>query len=339
MEDDNQLDDDYDEGGSWFGGGFGFDDSDDVLVESQFDEKYSELDTEQMMIRIRSPEVDYCERTKLVELQMGSMALCRGDRGEELRHAGAIHALLCTLTELWNKIPAPQEPSSFDLETESIVRLVIACFGAIRDLACGSAGTREALRTISFDDMGGMQLLSEYLRKYHGVYWDELDSLHLTLLTCAIGAIRNVTHSTTENCILLHHHGVSQMLIWRLKHGSGQDVDDTITLPAASDPWREGVFRSASALINLAEKCSESAEACAADPLVIRLLVESWGGSQRACPLLHLGLANVLRCANQQLPPHLFDRGWGVILANEQQRKADAQKREEERRRISTPSD
>ena len=181
--------------------------------------------------------------------------------------------------------------------------------------------------------------MSEYLRNYHGVFWGELDCLHLALLACTIGAIRNVTHSTTENCILLHHHGVSQMLIWRLKHGSGYDENETMTLPAASHPWREGVFRCASALINLAEKCPESAEACAADPLAIRLLVESWGGSQRACPLLHLGLAAVLRCANQQLPPHLFDQSWGAILSNEQQRKGDAQKREEERKRLTQSSD
>lgn len=344
MEDDDQAGADDNDIGlveelSWLAGGFGFDDSDDVVIESHFDRKYSELDTEQVMARIRSSEVDYCERTKLVELQMGTMALCRGDRGEELCRAGAIHALLYTLTELLNKVPAPQEPTSIHLETESIVRLAVACFGAIRDLACGSAGTREALRTIPFDGMGGMQLLSEYLRKYHGIYWHEIDSLHLKLLTCAIGAMRNVTHSTTENCTLLHHYGVSHMLIWRLKHGSGGDEDETIALPVSSDPWREGVFRSASTLINMAEKCSESAEVCATDPLVIRLLVESWGGSQRTCPLLHLGLAAVLRCAKQQLPPHLFNEEWDFILVNERQRKADAQKREEERKGLAASSD
>ena len=116
---------------------------------------------QEMIARIRSPEVGYCERTKMVQLQMGNMASCRGDRGDELCHVGAIHSLPITLTELWNKIPAPQEPTSVNLETESIIRLDRACFGAIRDLASGSADTREALRTMSFDGRGGMQLMSE----------------------------------------------------------------------------------------------------------------------------------------------------------------------------------
>jgi hypothetical protein len=324
---------------SWFGGGFAFDDSDAELIESQFDEKYSKLDRAQIMSRIRSTEVDYAERAKLVELQMGSMALCRGDRGEELVHAGAIYALLSTLTELCSKIPAPRKPPCIDLEVASIVQLAISCLGAIRDLACGSAGTREALRKISFDGMGGMQLLSEYLRKYHNVYWNELDSIHLKLLTCVIGALRNVTHSTTENCKLLHHHGVLKMLIWRLKHSSGQDVDTTPSLPATSVPWREASFRSASTLINMAEKCMECAEICARDPDVIRLLVESWGGCQRMCPLLHLGLAAVLRCAKHLLPTHLFDQSWDIILANEQHRKAAAQKREEQRKGVASSTE
>lgn len=337
MENDEELGDEYDdaldEDTSWFGGGFALDDNgDDELIESQSDGKYSELDTGQLMSLIQSVDVDYRERTKLVELQMGSMALCRGERGEELRHAGALHALLFTLSELRCKIPAPRESTCIDDEVESMVRLAIACLGAIRDLACGSAGTREALRIISFDDMGGMQLLSEYLRKYDGVYWNELDNLHLKLLTCAIGALRNVTHSTTENCMLLHNNGVSEMLIWRLKYGSGQDDDDTLSLPASSDPWREGVFRSSSTLINMAEKCMESAELCASDPNVVRLLVESWRSSQKTCPLLHLGQAAILRRAKELLPTHRFDPSWDIILANEQHRKAAAQKREEQRK-------
>jgi hypothetical protein len=325
----------------WFGGGFDFeDDYEDVAVESSHI-SFVGCDLEEIMNCIRATEADlgYCERAKLVEVKMGSMALCRGQQGEELREAGAIHALLSTLMELLNKIPTPRDPCTSDTETELAIKLAIACWGAARDLGCGSAGNREALREIKFDGMGGMKLLSKYLELYDGVYWDEIDRLHLKLLTGFIGTIRNVTHSTAENCTELHEYGVSTMLMWRLKHGSSQDAVEILSLPDAFDPWREGAFRSASALINMAEKCHASAALSGTDPGIIRLLVESWGGTQKKLPVLHLGLAAVLRCAKEQLPPHLYDHGWDGILDNEKQRKVAAQTREEERKRVATSSD
>lgn len=345
MEDEERINvgsyhEDLDGDNWWFGVDVGLDDSKDVGFESTSKNTYCGLTMEEAMARIRSTDVDYVERATLVEVQMGSMALCRGERGEELRRAGAIQALLETLTELLSKIPAPQQSTTVDMQTESIIKLAVTSWGAVRDLACGSPGNREALRLIVVDGIGGMQLLSNYLTLYDGLCCHDIDMLHLKLLTVVIGAMRNVTHATAENCAQLHHYGVSTMLIWRLKHGAQQAFDNlSIALPSASDPWREGAFRSASTLINMAEKCRASAEASAMDPEIITLLVESWGGNQKTSPLLHLGLAAVLGTAKRQLPSCQYNHKWDAILSNERQRKITAQKREEERKRLALSKD
>jgi hypothetical protein len=261
---------------------------------------------------------------------MGSMAQCRGKQGETLRQAGAIQAVLNTLAELQTILPSPSASSNDTSESEIIMKLAIACCGAARDLACGSAANRTDLRETETNGIRGMRLLTIYLERYHMIKWDELDSLHLKLLTALIGALRNVTHSTTENCLELHDLGATRMLIWRLKHGSSGD--EAVALPDSTKPWREGAFRSASTLINMAEKCPASAATCGSDTELIQLVIESWGGTNKHLPLIHLGLTAILRSAQEQLPGGLFQDQWTDILDNEAVRKRMAQAREEERK-------
>jgi hypothetical protein len=345
--------DPQDEEDEWYGGGgfdFGGFEFDDELQESnaytipQSEKCYDNL--LEVMIRIGAPSTeeldpcqDYQERIKLVDGYMGTMAQCRGQRGEELRETGAIQAILGTIMELLERLPPATggEPDdTSDAAPDLATKLAIACWGAARDLGCGSNGNREALREIEIDGVGGMQLSSIYLERYRGIRWDELDPLQLNLLTTVVGAMRNVTHSTTANCAQLHEFGVSVMLIWRLKQSTSSDSETTaLALPDASSPWREGAFRSASTLINMAEKCAATADLCGKDTVIVRLLVESWGGSQKKQPLLHLGLAAILQSAKDNLQPELYDDCWDLILSNEKHRKLVARKREEERKQVS----
>lgn len=322
----------------WFGGflAFEFDDAetDDTNISATTYQFAANEDLPTIMTRIGTtieyddPCQDYAERTKLVEMKMGSMAQCRGCQGEVLREAGAIAAILSTLQELVNKLPSPTDTG----REEGVLKLALACFGAARDLGCGSAGNREALREVESDGVGGMKLMALYLRRYDGIRWDEVDSLQLKLLSAVIGTMRNVTHSTPENIEQLHQNGVSEMLIWRLKYASG--CDDATTLPDSSEPCREGAFRSAATLINMAEKSRECAELYARDQNLVRLLVESWGGNNKKLPVLHLGLAAILRSAKAQ--SEIFVDRWEEILVNEEQRKLVAQRCEEERKRVAS---
>ena len=269
---------------------------------------------------------DYKERTRLVAVHMGSMALCRGERGEMLREVGAIHALLATLTEILSCCSSASDPRE---ESTEAILLATACFGAIRDLACGSAGNRTAVRTFSSNDTRGLELLGQYLRLYDKVPWEAIASPeHLSLLTNIIGALRNVTHSAGDNCAELHMYGVTSMLSWRLLH-SGK------SLPDPTQPWREAAFRAGGTLINMAEKCSDCAMLCARDPALVHILIESWGGAagkKTEAPFLHVGLAAILKAAKIELPDDMCDPSWNVILANEQKRKKDAQREEEKRK-------
>jgi hypothetical protein len=293
---------------------------------------HSELNIDDSLALIRSSKLSYREREKIVNVQMGNMALCRGIRGETLRSAGAFESLFSTVYELYDKIPSPLDRVWESLEKTSILKLATACWNACRDLGCGSAGNREAIRTTTINGKGGLQLLTEYLSIYDGISWCDITELHLRLLTSVIGTMRNITHSTTENSSSLHHFGVTKMLIWRLKEASRKQVDHIPSLPMTTDPWREAAFRSASTLINMSEKCPECAKVCGNDPHIVSLLIDSWGGNQKVLPLLHLGLATVLRSAKQQLSLNIYEKAWDEILNNEEQRQIVARTREEQRK-------
>jgi hypothetical protein len=102
--------------------------------------------------------------------------------------------------------------------------------------------------------------------------------------------MRNLIHSTGDNCVELYKYGVTSMLAWRLLH-SGTSLLD------ATQPWREAAFRAGGTLINMAEKCNCVALLCARDAALICILIEAWGGTARKtahAPLLHLDLSAIL---------------------------------------------
>mmetsp|Transcript_28016 Transcript_28016/g.41368 ORF Transcript_28016/g.41368 Transcript_28016/m.41368 type:complete len:347 (+) Transcript_28016:155-1195(+) len=278
---------------------------------------------------------DYELRLQLVETEMGSMALCRGRRGDDLHQAGAIYGILWALEEMYDKVPHPKISSIASIETENATKLAIACWGAARDLSCGSALTRDALRELKTKTgMCGLELMVLFLRRYHEIYWDDLDTLHLKLVTNVIGVMRNVTHSTTENCKELNDRCVTTMLIWRLKKGSKSEAN--LSLPSPSKRWREGAFRCCATLINMAEKSVECAKTCGMDFQLIPLLLESWGGLEKKMSVIHLGLVAVLQCAKDKLPNQKFDEVWDKILEREEARKLVARRREDHRKNFLT---
>ena len=205
----------------------------------------------------------------------------------------------------------------------------------------------------------GPQILASYIGRYHLLHWEDIlhlqnDSVcnergkrELRLLTDATGAIRNSSHSTPKTCAGLHSALVTEMFIWRLKEGSKQNGPESVpaTLPDSSRPWREASFRIAGSLINISERCSACAEFCGADLDLIHLLVEAWGGAAAnntagakgkkkqtpaSTPMLHLGLASVLRAADAISP---LDEALRSILAKEDARKEFARKKEAERQK------
>ena len=363
-------------------------------------------------------------RNHVVQQSMGTMALCRGARGGELREAGAIWALLETLWGLMLRsqdaydrsfallpqiagTPSPnevymdslcdnhlllrEENSALfsdtvlnELEMTSI-DLANSCLGALRDLACGSALNRAAILrwAPSFQDqcvdktvVNGVHVLSAYVKRYDQCTWEEILSLkqrivsettsahdrgkkEIRLLTNALGAVRNASHSTPDVCQEFFNHGLVDSLVWRLMLPQRSVLESpqtaitlvnsttTLLLPGASCPWREACFRAAGSLINLAEKCPHVAQSIGSNRKCIHLLIETWGGasamnidtkktsiaSTRGLPLLHLGLAAILHAAEDGALGGGLDEIMMHVLENEKMRKGIAQRQEVDRKR------
>ena len=143
---------------------------------------------------------------------MGSLALCRGRRGDTLHEAGAVAATLSLLAGLnrdvlllhgaWadDAVRLPTIPvivsddggkhsPSCESNNEMMiwlatVALASACIGGIRDMACGNASNRAAIseyRTesihISNDErtaVTGPQILASYVKRYHNLHWEDI---------------------------------------------------------------------------------------------------------------------------------------------------------------------
>jgi hypothetical protein len=212
---------------------------------------------------------------------------------------------------------------------------------ALTSNTCHNASVRSEVRSFttccngdgsSDDATTGLQLMARYLAFYDSTSWQDLvdhGQVHLKLLTSVIGALRNVTHSTGENCVQLHNYGVTSLLSSRLLHAGP-------SLPDVTQPWREAAFRSGATLINMAEKCPECAVECARNVSLLHILIECWGGkacnSMKAAPMLHLGLAAILQAAEQELSEEDYSQSWKDILLNEEKRKQKAKRREAERK-------
>ncbi|KAL7435745.1 hypothetical protein ACHAXH_003359 [Discostella pseudostelligera] len=357
-------------------------------------------------------------RNHVVQQSMGSMAQCRGSRGEALREAGAIRALLDNLWRLMvhvegdncfslprqlelnsspseeyfdnlcdNHLPLQLDNPDFsdkvlnEFEVASL-DLENSCLGALRDLACGSALNRSAIlewtppcqpQYREFGVENGVLVLSAYVKRYDQWTWEEILSLkrrvgdtsstqdrgkkEMRLLTNALGAVRNASHSTPDVCQAFYNHGLVGSLVRRLLPQQRSVLEDntqtatattvsTSLLPNASCPWREACFRAAGSLINLAEKCPHVAHQLGSNRECIHLLIETWGGasamnidpkktnnaSTRDLPLVHLGLAAILHAAENGALAGGLDAIMLHVLENEKIRKRIAQRREEERK-------
>jgi len=335
-----------DDEGFWFSGDFFTDYNGEANVEvnsvqsecfTRADDSHGMTDIMLRLGRAEGDDIikDYRERSCIVQTHMGNMTLCRGDRGKMLFQSGAIASLLATLAEVYSNLPPPNELIPTDESTEAVL-LATACWGAIRDLSCHNAEVRSAVRTFAcYDDNGGggdvrgLQLMARYLAFYDLTTWEDIVCReHLSLLTSTIGAMRNITHSTGENCMELHSYGVTSLLSWRLLHAGP-------SLPDVDQPWREAAFRAGASLINMAEKCPGCASECAKNVTLLHILIECWGG--KACntmqaPMLHLGLAAILKAAKKELPAEEYAQSWNDILQNEEKRKRKAQRKEQERK-------
>ena len=363
--------------------------------------------------------VDLRRRINLIKSHMGSMALCRGARGESLREAGAINSLLSIAWRLIlssdedNKhfitLPAIDNESSeasydafhvccerhlqslmfnnnivaFKELHSTTIDLASAALGSLRDLACGSALNRAAF--LSWEPSSssqtlnraviknGIHVLVAYIQRYDGFSWEDIlclgDATNATraedeciytargkkeirMLTNALGAIRNSSHSTADVCQSFYTCGLVDLLIRRLVHNDSTTNNNGVSvLPDATRPWREACFRTAGSLINLAEKCPAVAKKLASNRDIIYILLETWGGmnaitgnnekrkgkSLRGLPLLHLGLAAVLNAAAGN---GALDDAMIQVLEKERERKKVAQRREEERKlRLEKESD
>jgi len=356
--------------------------------------------------------VDLRQRINLIKSHMGSMAQCRGARGESLREAGAIDSLLSIAWRLISSsndenysITLPSTSSNaggnafavccerhshfrddnFDFDTiameeihSTAIDLAIASLGSLRDLACGSALNRAAFLSWkpppsqSFNGIiieNGVHVLVAYIKRYDGLSWQDIlglensspqledasgESVYYTargrkeirLLTNALGAIRNSSHSTVDVCRAFYMYGVVDLLMWRLVANTSTETHDVLVLPDASKPWREACYRIAGSLINLAEKCPDVAMKLASNRKIIYILLETWGGtnaitfnneknnkSLRGLPLLHLGLAAVLKAAaGEGVLEGGLDNVMIQVLEKEKERKTVAQRGEEERK-------
>mmetsp|Transcript_33765 Transcript_33765/g.68713 ORF Transcript_33765/g.68713 Transcript_33765/m.68713 type:complete len:457 (-) Transcript_33765:3640-5010(-) len=364
--------------------------------------------------------VDLRRRMNLIKSHMGSMAQCRGARGESLREAGAIDSVLSIV---WRLISSSNEDNIYSITLPSIenvqsskasynafdvccerhshlrdnnnhldfnrvaikelhstaIDLASVALGSLRDLACGSALNRAAFlsweppASQTFNSRmvieNGVHVLVTYIQRYDGLSWEDILYLddytntarekdatgmytargrkEIRILTNALGAIRNSSHSTADVCQSFYTHSLVDLLMWRLVHNaSTANSNGGSVLPDASKPWREACFRTAGSLINLAEKCHDVAIKLASNRNIIYVLLETWGGtnaitvnnernkkSLRGLPLLHLGLAAVLNAAaeNTALEGGLDDI-MIQVLEKEKERKQVAQRREEERK-------
>ena len=287
------------------------------------------------------------KHTDIIARYMGTMAQCR-IHCAQLRNAGVV-GVLVKLLELQLNANHLKPSSGSTINQEQItyeIEVVTGASGALRDMSCAHADIRREVR-----EHGGLQLLFQHLYKYHGISWDTLSESQngdLKLFTNVCGAIRNVTHSTRANCVILHELGLTEELIWRLMHGSDNMFDlqtpekqhtrtelyppkyDDITLttklsfPDLSKPWRDASYRAVGSIINIAEKCDECAIMCASNPVLIELLVDCWGGKNKRQNkvFLHLGLAAILTKANQILKGGLPDKLNDILVKEERRRKA-----------------
>ena len=155
-------DDDWSDTGDFFGNNFMYheEDSNDgeshlafhecILGESQEEDALQDL-----MLRLKRSNgdddtvQDYRKRTRIVQAQMGNMTLCRGDRGKLLYKAGAIPALLSTLSQILDRLPPPDQAIQAENEQGmEVVILATCCWGAIRDLSCPNANVRSCCTNI-----------------------------------------------------------------------------------------------------------------------------------------------------------------------------------------------
>eukprot|EP00551_Chaetoceros_affinis_P009176 CAMPEP_0203680302 /NCGR_PEP_ID=MMETSP0090-20130426/38727_1 /ASSEMBLY_ACC=CAM_ASM_001088 /TAXON_ID=426623 /ORGANISM="Chaetoceros affinis, Strain CCMP159" /LENGTH=390 /DNA_ID=CAMNT_0050548313 /DNA_START=43 /DNA_END=1215 /DNA_ORIENTATION=- len=320
---------------------------------------------------------DISKRKGIIDTHMGSMAQCRGKLGDKLREAGAISSLMSLLHILIIDFIVPSDlPIRVN---EEIFDLVIASLGALRDLACGSAmnrlciGSFSVIKNHSRSNIGirsGIDLITFFIKRYHHLSWNDIicleelnnmkandkdrsqqtarGKLELKVLTSTTGVIRNISHSNRTNCEALHHSGVTEFFIWRLRSEANLSTNDETCgsqsapfsrLPHPSKPWREASFRIASSLINMAEKCNDCASRCANDDDLIYTLLESWGGKavyeKHTCankfPVLHLGLIAVLS-QRLNVPDRSGEKELEKLIQNlfvrEDSRKKAAQARE-----------
>jgi hypothetical protein len=257
------------------------------------------------------------------------------------------------------------------------LELATSCLGSLRDLSCGSASNRAEILEWTPQSPcevecieNGVQLLNSYVKRYDRWKWEEILSLQqrgldihvaevateraastdrgkkeLRLLTNALGAVRNSSHSRSDVCRQMFNDGLVDVLVWRLMPRcileNGQST--TNALPDVSLPWREACFRASGSLINLAEKCPCVARQLGSNRELIHLLVETWGGASaivfdrtktcsKGLPILHLGLAAILNAAADGALADGLDELMVRVLENEMIRKRVAQRREEERK-------
>ena len=331
----------------------------------------TEIEELRKPLKAENVNKDLIQRLNIIEKHMGSMAQCRGKNGVKLREAGALNNLLLLLQMIIKSYLR-----KIDEETdENVINLIVFALGALRDLACGDAINRSIIGDFSFhgedvDCQSGLELIVYFIQRYHNLCWKNImmipeqcndqhfqndddvitlahGRLELKILTSAAGVIRNITHSTRSNCEKLHRFGVTDLFIWRLRHGTNTskriNANGSIPnqlLPDSSKPWREASFRIASSLINMAEKSNDCASKCADDDELIYILLESWGGvaiykdqSVSRFPVLHLGLMAILneRMKRPGLNIMLEDL-IKTLLHREMLRKKSAQDREERRK-------
>ena len=254
---------------------------------------------------------------------------------------------------------------------QTTINLAIVSLGTLRDLACGSAKNRATFLTWepplsqTFDGMmieNGLHVLVAYVKRYDGLSWEDIlnfdastrvytDDMctargkkEIRMLTNALGAIRNSSHSNADVCQAYFACGLVDLLTWRLIENASTNINISV-LPDATKPWREACYRTAGSLINLAEKCPAVATKLASNRQIIYILLETWGGANAVpfskgksnrrhleLPLLHLGLAAVLNAAACGVLKGGLDDIMILVLEKEKERKKVAQKREEERK-------